>query len=159
MHSALDKIPELNALAATLQKHVTLSCQISEQIEKGVLFEVSRIEQDLICQDDRKNIVDEIWKILKNDKIEYYLKFKLVLLYSIKYQNDKEIKVFMKHLETIHNDTSMLALISLFSQYQSGRKSDLFHMSTIKKKASSYFKRILKDVPNVYTQHKPHIFE
>jgi hypothetical protein len=43
MHSALDKIPELNALAATLQKHVTLSCQISEQIEKGVLFEVSRI--------------------------------------------------------------------------------------------------------------------
>lgn len=32
-------------------------------------------------------------------------------------------------------------------------------MSTIKKKASSYFKRILKDVPNVYTQHKPYIFE
>lgn len=32
-------------------------------------------------------------------------------------------------------------------------------MNNIKKKASSYFKRILKDVPNVYTQHKPHIFE
>jgi hypothetical protein len=29
MHSALDKVPELNALSATLQKHVTLSCQIS----------------------------------------------------------------------------------------------------------------------------------
>lgn len=65
----------------------------------------------------------------------------------------------MKHLESIHNDSSMLSLISLFAQYQNGRKSDLFHMSTIKKKASSYFKRILKDVPNVYTQHKPHIFE
>lgn len=43
MHSALDKVPELNALSATLQKHVTLSCQISDQIEKGVLFEVSKI--------------------------------------------------------------------------------------------------------------------
>jgi len=53
----------------------------------------------------------------------------------------------------------MLSLISLLSQYQSGRKSDLFHMNNIKKKASSYFKRILKDVPNVFTQHKPHIFE
>ena len=38
MHNALDNIPELNALSATLQKHVTLSVQISEQIEKGVLF-------------------------------------------------------------------------------------------------------------------------
>ena len=53
----------------------------------------------------------------------------------------------------------MLSLISLLSQYQNGRKTDLFHMNNIKKKASSYFKRILKDVPNVYTQHKPHIFE
>lgn len=32
MHSALDNMPELNALSATLQKHVTLSCQISDQI-------------------------------------------------------------------------------------------------------------------------------
>lgn len=65
----------------------------------------------------------------------------------------------MKHLQTIHNDTSMLSLIGLLGQYQQDRKSDLFHMNNIKKKASSYFKRILKDVPNVYTQHKPHIFE
>jgi vacuolar protein sorting-associated protein 45 len=82
----------LNALSATLQKHVTLSCQISEQIEKGVLFEVSRVEQDLICQDSRNSNIECIWKILKNQKIEYYLKLKLVLLFSIKYINDKEIK-------------------------------------------------------------------
>jgi vacuolar protein sorting-associated protein 45 len=55
MHEALDKIPELNALSNTLQKHVTLSCQLSEQIEKGVLFEVSKVEQDLVCQDSRSS--------------------------------------------------------------------------------------------------------
>lgn len=59
----------MNALSATLQKHVTLSCQISEQIEKGVLFEVSKIEQDLVCQDNRTGNIEAIWKILKNDKI------------------------------------------------------------------------------------------
>lgn len=69
MHSALDKVPELNALSATLQKHVTLSCQISDQIEKGVLFEVSKVEQDLVCQDSRANNIEGIWKILKNEKI------------------------------------------------------------------------------------------
>jgi hypothetical protein len=44
-------------------------------------------------------------------------------------------------------------------QYQNGRKSDLFHNKNFKKKALSYFDRILSDVPNVYTQHKPYLFE
>lgn len=44
-------------------------------------------------------------------------------------------------------------------QYQEGRKSDLFHTKNFKKKAFSYFERILTDVPNVYTQHKPYLFE
>lgn len=43
--------------------------------------------------------------------------------------------------------------------YQQGRKSDLFHNKNLKKKALSYFDRILKDVPNVYTQHKPFLLE
>ena len=52
------------------------------------------------------------------------------------------------------SDSSMVPLVSLLSQYQSNRKSDLFHISNIKKKATSYFKRILKDVPNVLLQER-----
>lgn len=76
-------------MSATLNKHVTLSCQIADQIEKGVLYEVSRVEQDLICQDSRSNNIEGVWKVLRNPKIEYYLKLKLVILYSVKYPNDK----------------------------------------------------------------------
>jgi vacuolar protein sorting-associated protein 45 len=137
---------------------VTLSCQISEQIEKGVLFEVSRVEQDLICQDNRGNNIEGVWKVLKNEKIEYYLKCKLVLLYSVKYPNDREIKEFQKHLAEINSDQTMLGLINLIGEYQIGHKSDLFHINSIKKKAKSYFDRMMKDVPNVYTQHKPYLF-
>jgi len=54
-----------------------------------MIFEVSRIEQDLICQDNRKDNIEAIWKILRTEKIEYYLKLKLVLLFSIKFPNDK----------------------------------------------------------------------
>ena len=100
-----------------------------------------------------------MWKILRNDKIEYYLKFKLVLLFSVKYPNDKEIKEYLAYLADLNPDKSMLSLITLLTHYQTGRKSDLFHFNNIKKKAKSYFDRMLKDVPNVYTQHKPHIFE
>ena len=123
-----------------------------------MLFEVSKIEQDLVCQDSRSNNIDAIWKILRNDKIEYYLKFKLVLIFSTKYPNDKEIKEFLAFLSDISADKSMLSLITLLNHYQAGRKSDLFQSNNIKKKAKSYFDRMLKDVPNVYTQHKPYLF-
>lgn len=53
----------------------------------------------------------------------------------------------------------MLTLFNLLSQYQIGHRSDLFSLNNIKKKAKSYFDRMLKDVPNVYTQHKPYLFE
>ncbi len=159
MHDALSKLPELNSLSASVEKHVTLSCEISGEIQKGLIFEVSRIEQDLICQDNRRENIEAIWKILKNTTVEYYLKLKLVLLFSIKYPNDKQIKEFLACLQTINPDKSLLSLVNLIQLYQQGRKSDLFLTKNIKKKAVSYFDRIFKDVPNVYTQHRPYLFE
>jgi hypothetical protein len=96
---------------------------------------------------------------MKNERVEYYLKLKLVLLFSIKYPNDKEIKDFLATLNTINPDKTYLSLVSLLQQYQTGRKSDLFHSKNFKKKAASYFDRIFSDVPNVYTQHRPYLFE
>ena len=65
----------------------------------------------------------------------------------------------MGELQTINADNSLASLVPLMQQYQQGRKSDLFLTKNLKKKALSYFDRILKDVPNVYTQHKPYFFE
>ena len=76
-----------------------------------------------------------------------------------KYPNDKEIKDFLSYLHSINSDQSLVSLVSLLQKYQNGRKSDLFHNKNFKKKALSYFDRILKDVPNVYTQHKPFLME
>lgn len=82
-----------------------------------------------------------------------------MILFSLKYPNDKEIKEFLSFLQNIHQDSSMTSLPSLLQLYQNNRKSDLFHNRNLKKKAFSYFEKILKDVPCVYTQHKPYIFE
>ena len=82
-----------------------------------------------------------------------------MILYSIRYPNDKELKDFLSYLETINSDKTMLSLVSLIQQYQQNRKSDLFHSRNLKKKAVSFFERILKDVPSVFTGHKPYLFE
>lgn len=104
--------------------------------------------------------MDSIWKLLKNPNIQSFDKLKMVLLFTIKYPNDKEVKEYMSYLSQIITDKRMLALPRTIQLYQMKRKSDLFHNSNITKKAKSFFKDLLfKDVPNVYTQHKCYLFE
>lgn len=58
MHEALDKIPEIRQISANVAKHVTLSFDITEQLNKRGLKDVSKIEQDLICQDNRRENIE-----------------------------------------------------------------------------------------------------
>jgi len=89
MHEAIDKIPELNQISANVSKHVTLSCEISDQLEKRRLMEISEIEQNLVCQDNRRENIDLIWKVIRGKQYQTFEKLKLVLLFSVKYPNDK----------------------------------------------------------------------
>jgi vacuolar protein sorting-associated protein 45 len=157
MHEAIDKIPELTQISNNVSKHVTLSCEISDQIEKRKLMEISKIEQDLVCQDNRKENIDSIWRIVKGKQYQTFDKLKLILLFSVKYPNDKELKEFLNELSHEIGDTNILNLPQYFQKYQSKRKSDLFNNSNIKKKAKSFFDNLFKDVPNVYTQHKSYL--
>jgi vacuolar protein sorting-associated protein 45 len=159
MHDVISKTPELVAFQSTVEKHTNLSWDLLQEMKKGELHEVSRVEQDLICQDSRKDSIEGIWKLMKNNEIDYFHKLKLVILYSVRFPNDKEIKEFLSFLENINPDKTMLSLVSLIQQYQYNRKSDLFHSRNLKKKAVSFFERILKDVPSVFTGHKPYLFE
>ena len=123
-------------------------------------MEISEIEQNLICQESRSENIESIWKLLKNPNIHAFDKLKMVILFTIKYPSDKEIKEYMAYLEKIIPDKRMLALPRTIQLYQNKRKSDLFHNTNITKKAKSFFKDLLfKDVPNVYTQHKCYLFE
>lgn len=84
---------------------------------------------------------------------------KLVIIFSVKYPNDKQLKKFISYLAEQNDDKTILGLTQFIQKYQEDRKSDLFKQSNIKKKAKCFFDRMMKDVPNVYTQHKPYFFE
>lgn len=47
-------MPELKKLSGNLSKHVTLSCELSKIVEERQLMAVSRAEQEIASNDDRK---------------------------------------------------------------------------------------------------------
>ena len=122
-------------------------------------MEISEIEQNLVCQDNRRENIDLIWKVIRGKQYQTFEKLKLVLLFSVKYPNDKEIALFLSELSQNVDDKNILNLTRFLQQYQQKRKSDLFNNSNIKKKAKSFFDSLFKDVPNVYTQHKSYLAE
>ena len=52
MQKALDSLPELKKLSGNLQKHVTISSEISRLVDERKLMDVSRVEQELATKKD-----------------------------------------------------------------------------------------------------------
>lgn len=51
MQRAVDKIPEIRKMSGNLSKHVTLSCEISKLVAERQLLRVSKVEQDVACNE------------------------------------------------------------------------------------------------------------
>lgn len=52
MQKALDNLPELKKLSGNLQKHVSISSEISKLVDERKLMDVSRVEQELATKKD-----------------------------------------------------------------------------------------------------------
>mgnify|MGYP000932345757 FL=1 len=53
MQKVLDSIPELRQKSGNISKHVTLTCELSRLVEERDLMEISRVEQELSCKENK----------------------------------------------------------------------------------------------------------
>lgn len=117
-----------------------------------------------------------VLEILQNKQIQQYEKLKLVVIYALRYENDDKIeklkellrengitqvKIKKKQNIKIFNYfifKNSINLINYAIEYagKNKRAGDLFSEKEFINKAKNIFKAF-KDVPNVYTQHQPHI--
>jgi vacuolar protein sorting-associated protein 45 len=54
-------------------------------------MEVSRVEQELSSKENKSEHFKMVWEILNNGSVHQYEKLRLVLLYSLRYENDDRI--------------------------------------------------------------------
>ena len=53
MQRALDALPELKKMSGNVQKHVTLTTEISRLIGERNIMDISKVEQDISSKDNR----------------------------------------------------------------------------------------------------------
>jgi vacuolar protein sorting-associated protein 45 len=151
--------PEFSRVAGNVSKHVSLTSEIDLKIKKRILLDVSEIEQDIACNENKNEQFRKINEILKDGRYNQMDKLKLVILFGLRYEGDPKSAQLLNGLRDSGVKESELDLLEAVLKYAGGskRSCDLFHNKNLIARARYNFKMVMKDVPNVFIQHQSYL--
>jgi vacuolar protein sorting-associated protein 45 len=159
MKRFLEIYPEFSKMAGNVSKHVTLTSELDNRIRSRVLLDVSELEQDIACNENKNEQAKRISEILRDPRYNSMDKLKLVILFALRYENDDRISVFRDSLRACGVREEQIRLIDEIISYAGAqvRSCDLFHNKNMISRAKYHFTTVMKNVPNVFTQHQSHL--
>jgi vacuolar protein sorting-associated protein 45 len=87
----VQNLPEKKKESAEFTKHTYLFYELSEIMQRRKLLELSTLEQDIACDDNKKEHFNKLTLIIKDTQINNLDKAKLYLLYCFRYEGDGSI--------------------------------------------------------------------
>jgi len=140
-------------------RHVNIVSVLSEEIGKRSLMETSEVEQDLACSTGTSASVaqDAVLRVLINSGASRMDKLRLVMLYALRFENDRErIRQLTYRLELDGLEDHLIQCVNYLLRYagKSRRRGDLYGTRSVFSYARKMAKAF-KGIENVYTQHAP----
>jgi vacuolar protein sorting-associated protein 45 len=160
----MSQYPEFRKFATEVDKHVALVSDLRTKIGQRRLMDVSELEQDIVCSDDHSSHIKRLKELIADDRISKDDKLRLVILYTLKYENTKReidpLKEMLKEKQV--PDISLIDHVleyggskvrnqGLFSQTSGSEQGGVLH-SLVATITQGF---VDKEVKNVFTQHKP----
>ncbi|XP_072166746.1 vacuolar protein sorting-associated protein 45-like [Diadema setosum] len=162
MKAFVENYPQFKKMSGTVTKHVTVVQELSRQVRQFSLMEVSEVEQELACQGDHNEALKKIQSLLSNDKVRDIDACRLVALYGLRYErhSNNNFVGLMEMLRRRGASEKNRRLVKAIVQYggEKLRGTDLFGQDNPMARTRRFFKG-LKDVENIYTQHRPLVYE
>lgn len=155
MKNFIESYPQFKKMSGTVSKHLTVIGELSMQIGKKSLLELSELEQDMSCRADHSAQLTKVKKLVSEERISVEDALRLILIYSMRYERHANcgtiglLNALKARNGRTHIVPKMLEYIS-----QSAR-SELFNTVKITDavKLTRNLIKGLKGVENVYTQH------
>ena len=91
LRKIIDQLPEKKKESMAITKHYKLFYSLSEYVTKHKLMDLSKIEQDISVNDNKKEQFNQIVQIIADPKVQHLDKCKLYLLYMLKYEKDPSV--------------------------------------------------------------------
>lgn len=93
MFNVLEKLPQTRQTDLSLKKNVDVIDFLAKAIEKKQLINVSKIEQDIACHNERKDQFNAVLSVLTDPNYELYEKLRLVLLFALRYEGEYDVGI------------------------------------------------------------------
>jgi vacuolar protein sorting-associated protein 45 len=164
----LQDFPEFRKLSANVSKHVALMTELSQTVERRHLMETSAREQELACKDAHAAHLKLMEEVAEAPGIQPLDKVRLAMLYALRYEDHKQedVKRVIRLLAdggVSAEDVSLVAAVIAYAGKKS-RTGELFSSVWGKEglsldKIRKFASEAIKGVDNIYTQHKPLLFE
>ncbi|XP_053695255.1 vacuolar protein sorting-associated protein 45 [Sabethes cyaneus] len=155
MKNFVETYPQFKKMSGTVNKHLVLISELSLQVSKQQLFEISELEQEIACRADHSTQLQRVKRLVSDEKISLHNALRLILLYSMRYERHANcgtsglLKILQDRGGRAHIVPKMLEYIS------ASARQELFNLVKITDavKLTRNLIKGLKGVENVYTQH------
>jgi hypothetical protein len=156
MQRFVDQYPEFRKMTGNVSKHVTVVHELSRIVDANGLFHASQLEQDLACSENRQEHLKSLQEMIRGTQITNMERLRLVLLYALRYEHSSSNLQLKEELRKCGVGEEQCALVDQVVRYAGShvRTGDLFQNKSFLAQARSTITRGLRDVENVYTQHK-----
>ncbi|XP_067831928.1 vacuolar protein sorting-associated protein 45 isoform X1 [Heptranchias perlo] len=158
MKAFVENYPQFKKMSGTVSKHVTVVGELSRLVSEHHLMEVSEVEQELACQTDHSNALQNVRKLLHDPKVLDLDAVRLVMLYALRYErhSNSSLSSLMEALARRGVSEKYKRLVSAVVEYGGKRirGSDFVTPKDAVALTKQFFKG-LKGIENVYTQHQP----
>jgi vacuolar protein sorting-associated protein 45 len=155
LRKIIDQLPEKKKESMAITKHYKLFYSISEYVTKHKLMDLSKIEQDISVNDNKKDQFNQIVQIISDPKVQHLDKCKLYLLYMLRYENDSSVSN-LKHIMIENKLGDWVSYGDALLKYagKERRKLDCFQDKDILSKGKKFFMNAFgQGNENAFMQH------
>ena len=156
LRKIIDQLPEKKKESMAITKHYKLFYSISEYVTKHKLMDLSKIEQDISVNDNKKEQYNQIVQIMSDPKVQHLDKCKLYLLYNLRYENDPSVASLKNIMIENKLDNKWVSFGNALLKYagRERRKLDCFQDKDILSKGKKFFMNAFgQGNENAFMQH------
>jgi hypothetical protein len=156
MQRFVDEYPEFRKMSGNVSKHVSVVHELSRVVEAHGLLEASQLEQEMACSENRQEHFRSVVEMIRGTSITNMQRLRLVLLYALRYERDSSVDRLKEHLRSQGIGEEQVGLVDQLLRYAGShaRSGDLFQNKSLMANFTRAVTNHLKNVDNVYTQHK-----
>lgn len=150
MKNFVETYPQFKKMSGTVTKHVVVIGELSAQVGKNRLMEISELEQEISCKADHSAQLQRIKRLVADPNVKPKEALRLVLLYALHYERHANCDI-VGLLQTLQARGGAVHLAPKMLEYAGKhfRQGELFSAVKITRN----FIKGLKGVENVFTQH------